>query len=98
MINAFNADLLHNLEGEEDEGLEQDVEINDEACGSGENFESTENSTRVGIQDNVEIHEYENNEEEHDLASNRFCQRLGCFSHTLQLVMSECDSIPNFLV
>lgn len=92
MIKAFNADLLHNLE-EEDEGLEQDVEIIDEASGSGENFESTENSAREDIQDNAEIHEYENNEEEHDLAFNGFCQRLGCFSHTLQLVMSEFDSI-----
>ena len=93
MIKAFNADLLHNLEEEEDEKLEQDVELIDEANGSGENFELTENSTREDIQDNAEVHEYENNEEEHDVAFNGFCQRLGCFSHTLQLVMSEFDSI-----
>lgn len=38
-------------------------------------------------------HEYESNEEDHVLAFTGFCERLGCLSHTLQLVMSEFDTI-----
>ena len=85
MIKAFNADSLLNLDNEEDEEQDdQNVLTLDKSSGSQDNFEST---------DITEIHEYENNEEDHVLPFTGFCQRLGCFSHTLQLVMSEFDTI-----
>ena len=86
MIKAFNADSLRNLEDddEDEEQDDQNVQTLDKSSGCDESFEST---------DIAQIHEYESNEEDHVLAFTGFCQRLGCFSHTLQLVMSEFDTI-----
>ena len=51
-------------------------------------IETDENSASQ-TQDNIE--EFEVNERDHNIAFLGYCQRLGCFSHTLQLVMAEFD-------
>ena len=44
------------------------------------------------IQSINDIEEYEFNEGDHNIAFVGHCQRLSCFSHTLQLVMAEFDN------
>ena len=44
------------------------------------------------IQTINDIEEHEFNEGDHNIAFVGYCQRLSCFSHTLQLVMIEFDN------
>ena len=98
MIKAFNADSLLNLVTEDNDGESQDGEDTEEPEGvttTDENSfdaDTTIETIPSQIQSINDIEEYEFNEGDHNIAFVGYCQRLSCFSHTLQLVMAEFDN------
>lgn len=100
MVKAFNADSLLNLDDEvsDDVGDEQvDVEFEDELMDDTleHNIHSgdLQDATLPSADELCLVREYECNEEDHDLTFSGICHRLSCFSHSLQLVMSEYEKM-----
>ena len=98
MIKAFNADSLLNLVTDDNDGESQDGEDTEEPEGAmttdEHSFDSDTNIETLPseTQSIADIEEYEFSEGDHNIAFSGYCQRLSCFSHTLQLVMAEFDN------